>query len=243
MNYQTATLSQQGGRAYNEDYFGSIELPAQLHCWVLADGLGGHGGGDVAARLAVEAMLAVVAEKPVLATETLKLQFNQAQAAVIAGQQGALKLAAMQTTAVTLLVQNDLALWGHIGDSRLYYFHQGCIEQQTRDHSVPQMLAKAGEIDAVDIRFHEDRNRLLRSMGSEDSFKPYLEQSPLSLQLGDAFLLCTDGFWEYVFEAEMEADLRQADAAEDWLKAMELRLLARVPETNDNYSAIAIIAR
>lgn len=240
MNYQTAMLTQPGGRTYNEDYFGSVALEDQLNGWVIADGLGGHGGGDVAAKLAVEAMLDTLAENPLRATETLKLQFDQAQAVVMAAQKSSLKLADMQTTAVTLIIHHDLALWGHIGDTRLYHFHKGCIQQQTSDHSVPQMLAKAGEISAAEIRFHEDRNCLLRSIGCEETFKPYLEQSPISLHSGDAFLLCTDGFWEYVFEAEMEEDLNQADSAAEWLKTMELRLLNRAPERNDNYSAIAI---
>lgn len=240
MKYQTTTLTQQGGRAYNEDYCGFVEPEEQLGCWVVADGLGGHVGGDVASKLAVEFMLDTFTGKPLLATETLKLQFDNAQAAVMAEQKSSLKLADMQTTAVALIVQNDQALWGHIGDTRLYYFHEGSVHKQTSDHSVPQMLAKAGEIEADEIRFHEDRNRLLRSIGSEESFKPYLEQSPISLYSGDAFLLCTDGFWEYVFETEMEADLDQADSVTGWVTAMELRLLARAPEKNDNYSAIAI---
>ena len=105
---------------------------------------------------------------------------------------------------------------------------------------MPQLLANADEIDASEIRFHEDRNRLLRSIGSKEAFKPCLEQSPITLHSGDAFLLCTDGFWEYVFEAEMVEDLKQARSATGWLTAMELRLLSRAPEKNDNYSAIAI---
>ena len=240
MNVQTAMLTAQGGRDYNEDYCGSVELEDESKCWVVADGLGGHGGGDVASKLAVEAMLNTLAENPVLATGTLNLQFNKAQAAVLEGQKRSLKLADMHTTAVVLVIHHELALWGHIGDTRLYYFHEGRLQKQTSDHSVPQLLANAGEIDVSEIRFHEDRNRLLRSIGSEAAFKPHLEQSPISLHSGDAFLLCTDGFWEYVFEAEMAEDLQQASSAAQWLKAMELRLLARAPERNDNYSAIAI---
>ncbi len=240
MNYQTAMLNQQGGRDYNEDYYGSIELEDDLKCWTLADGLGGHGGGDVAAQLAVEAIVNTFAENPLLATGTLNLQFNKAQQAVTEGQNRSLKLANMQTTAVVLITHHDLALWGHIGDTRLYYFHEGYLQKQTSDHSVPQLLANAGEIDASEIRFHEDRNRLLRSIGSKEAFKPHLEQSPINLHSGDAFLLCTDGFWEYVFEAEMAEDLQQTRSAVEWRNAMEQRLLARVPEGNDNYSAIAI---
>ena len=106
----------------------------------------------------------------------------------------------MQTTAVSLIIQNDLALWGHIGDTRLYYFHDGNLQKQTSDHSVPQMLVNAGEIDDSQIRYHEDRNRLLRSLGSKETIKPNLEQSATTIYPGDAFLLCTDGFWEYVLE-------------------------------------------
>jgi serine/threonine protein phosphatase PrpC len=209
MNYQTAMLTQQGGRDYNEDYCGSVELEDNLKCWAVADGLGGHGGGDVAAQLAIDAIVNTLSENPLLATGTLSLQFNKAQAAVIEGQKHSLKLANMQTTAVVLIAHDELALWGHIGDTRLYYFH-------------------------------EDRNRLLRAIGSEEAFKPHLEQNPISLQSGDAFLLCTDGFWEYVFEVEMAEDLTQSTSAKEWLKAMEQRLLSRAPEGNDNYSAIAI---
>ena len=181
MKYQTATLTQQGGRAYNEDFCGSVELEDQLSYWVVADGLGGHGGGEVASQLAVEAMLNAIAESPQMSTETLALQFNTAQAAVIEGQKSAFKLARMHTTAVGLIIHHDQALWGHIGDSRLYYFHEGRLQSQTQDHSVPQLLVKAGEIEASEIRFHEDRNRLLRSIGSQETFKPQLEKKPLQL--------------------------------------------------------------
>ncbi|MEY3788061.1 MAG: hypothetical protein RLZ75_2268, partial [Pseudomonadota bacterium] len=61
MNFQVATLNQQGGRAYNEDYCGSVTLDEHLNCWVVADGLGGHGGGDVASKLAVDAILNTLA--------------------------------------------------------------------------------------------------------------------------------------------------------------------------------------
>lgn len=240
MNYQTATISQQGGRNYNEDYCGTIVLDNQLTCWVVADGLGGHGGGDVASKLAVETMLNTLNEQPSFAIDTVTFLFNEAQAALIEAQKTALRLENMQTTAVVLLTYDNQALWGHVGDTRLYYFHKGCIQRQTSDHSVPQLLAKAGEIKITDIRFHEDRNRLLRSIGSEGLVRPYIEKTTTPLYSGDAFLLCTDGFWEYVFENEMEDDLAKVSTAEEWLFAMEQRLLARAPERNDNYTATAI---
>jgi serine/threonine protein phosphatase PrpC len=240
MNFQVVTLNQQGGRAYNEDYCGSVTLDEHLNCWVVADGLGGHGGGDVASKLAVDAILNTLAVQPELGIAALNLQFNAAQLAILEGQKQSLSLGHMQTTAVILVTHHDLALWGHVGDTRLYYFHNGVIQQQTSDHSVPQMLVKAGEINLAEIRFHEDRNRLIRSIGGEEIVKPAIEKTPIALHPGDAFLLCTDGFWEYVFEAEMEDDLKQAATTEQWLHLMEQRLLARAPKGNDNYSATAI---
>ena len=240
MNYQTATLNQRGGRDYNEDSCDHVELKDHLNCWIVADGLGGHGGGDVASKLTVEAILDTIVENPFLATETLNLLFSKAQESVIETQKRLLNLAHMQTTAVVLIAHNDQALWGHIGDTRLYYFHAGSLQKQTSDHSVPQLLANAGEIDDSEIRCHEDRNILLRSIGSKEVIKPYLEQSPTTLHSGDAFLLCTDGFWEYVFEDEMVEDLKHVTSAQEWLNAMEQRLLVRAPEGNDNFSAIAI---
>ncbi len=240
MIYQTATISQQGGRPYNEDYCGSFMRDDQLNCWVVADGLGGHGGGEVASKLAVETCFDSLTTSPAFTGDTLKLLFDDTQAAIVKAQKNELRLANMQTTAVILLARDDHTLWGHVGDSRLYYFHDGIIKTQTSDHSVPQLLAKAGEIKTADIRFHEDRNRLLRSIGSDVGVKPTIEKIPLPIYSGDAFLLCTDGFWEYVFENEMEEDLKQSNSAEEWLSIMEKRLLTRVPERNDNYSAISI---
>lgn len=240
MNFQVAIINKQGGREYNEDYCGSVSLGEDFNCWVVADGLGGHGGGDVASKLAVEAMLNAIKVQPEIGVEALNLQFNAAQLVILDEQKQSFKLANMQTTAVILLTHNNLALWGHIGDTRLYYFHVGLVKQQTKDHSVPQMLVNAGEIELLDIRFHEDRNRLTRSIGGEDTAKPYIEKTPITIHSGDAFLLCTDGFWEYVFENEMEDDLKLASTADQWLYLMEQRLLNRAPKGNDNYSATVI---
>ena len=240
MNFQVAIISKQGGREYNEDYCGSVSFGEDFNCWVVADGLGGHGGGDVASKLAVEAILNAIKVQPEIGVEALNLQFNAAQSVILDEQKQSFKLAHMQTTAVILLTHNNLALWGHIGDTRLYYFHAGRVKQQTKDHSVPQMLVNAGEIELLDIRFHEDRNRLTRSIGGEDTVKPYIEKTPITIHSGDALLLCTDGFWEYVFENEMEDDLNSASTADQWLYLMEQRLLIRAPKGNDNYSATVI---
>ena len=113
------------------------------------------------------------------------------------------------------------------------------------DHSVPAMLAQAGRVDPADIRNHEDRNKLLKVLGdSEDlALKGEKQYDTIELEDGDAFLLCSDGFWEYVYETEMEIDLSKSDSAHEWKTYMLKRLLNRVTDNNDNFTLICGILR
>ena len=235
LHLRTATLSRTGGRAYNEDCGG-----AAPGCWVMADGLGGHGGGEVASRLAVETLLAAAASAPLLDPAALGAAIESADAAIRASQATDPRLERMRTTLVVLTSDGRKALWAHVGDSRLYHLRHGRIAFQTADHSVPQSLANAGEIQPSEIRFHEDRNRLLRTLGNDRPLRPTLAAAPLTLVPGDAFLLCTDGFWDYVTEAEMEVALASATSADDWLRTMTAGLVERATPEHDNYSAIAV---
>ena len=105
----------------------------------------------------------------------------------------------MRTTAVVLCTEGNRGTALHIGDSRFYHFRNGKIISQTKDHSVPQMLAMAGEISEHEIRRHPDRNRLLRALGDENEEVRFV-RSDFEIKEGDAFLLCSDGFWEEVEE-------------------------------------------
>lgn len=233
--FRTATVSQTGGRDYNED-----ACDYRDGCWVLADGLGGHGGGEVASRIAVDTIIAQLGDVAECSAARLSDAILVANNAIHARQQAEPRLERMRTTLVILLSDGTQALWAHIGDSRLYHFRDGRIASQTADHSVPQAMVRAGEISAAEIRHHEDRNRLLRTLGNEDDPRPTIPDSPRAIQPGDAFLLCTDGFWEYVTEAEMEIMLAKATDPETWLQAMTARLLSRAESDNDNYSAMAL---
>jgi serine/threonine protein phosphatase PrpC len=102
------------------------------------------------------------------------------------------------------------------------------------------MAVFAGEITPAQIRFHEDRNKVLRALGNDLDIKPEISM-PLQLASGfHAFLLCTDGFWEYVLEEEMEIDLSKSHAPQEWISLMLQRLYKRVDGANDNFSAIAV---
>lgn len=223
----------------NEDYVGHRETGG-LGCWVLADGAGGHHGGEEASRLAVEAVLAEFMRAPELSTAALGRYLAAAQAALLARQAAEPVLAAMRTTLVVLLAGEGSAVWAHIGDSRLYHLRGGRICYQTTDHSVPQALVAAGELRQEEVRHHADRSRLLRAVGKDRDFRPTIVDTPLTLQAGDIFLLCSDGFWEYLLEMELATELALVSAPSDWLAALESRLLARTQGGHDNYSAVAV---
>ena len=152
-------LSNAGGRENNEDSVGMYQNE-QEYCFVLADGLGGHGKGEVASRLAVETCVNVFAREGA-GEEVLSQSFDQAQQAILKGQKEDYHAQDMKTTLVLLHVGEEGIWWGHIGDSRLYYFKNKKLAERTLDHSVPQMLVAAGQIKEKQIRNHPDRNRLL----------------------------------------------------------------------------------
>ena len=235
MNISAYCYTNQGGRDHNED---------SVRCWtgeegrgvfVLADGLGGHGKGEVASALASDVLLEGCVRRPPDQAEMLVL-FQKANRTVMnhqkfPGQED------MKTTAVALSIHEHTAVWGHMGDSRLYRFSGGTLAQFTRDHSVTYMKYLGGEISYMDICHDDDRSSLLRVLG-RDPCKPEAAQSETAP--GDAYLLCSDGFWEYVYREEILADLLKAETPQTWAESMLLRHIRRVPEGNDNFSLITV---
>ncbi len=240
MAFMTEAVSRAGGREINEDSYGFLEVN-QSACWVVADGLGGHRGGETASRIAVDAALASFRAGPEFTAAALQRHLEAAQSAILQAQKTQPALSTMRTTIVMLLSDSQRVLWAHVGDSRLYWLKDGHIAFCTKDHSVVQAMVTAGELAASRIRHHEDRNRLLRCLGNEESdFRPTVETEARSLSGGAAFLLCTDGFWENVTEPEIEVDFAKGERTQDWLALMEGRLLERTTEDSDNYTAIAV---
>ncbi|VFM96021.1 MAG: Serine/threonine protein phosphatase PrpC [Candidatus Kentron sp. G] len=244
IRYDTFAITSKGARAINEDAYGFSQSEDGRAFWVLADGLGGHSGGAEASRTAVAAISEWFRTGFGLAEKDVDFALRAAQAAIIASRKSS--FSRMYTTVVMLVTDGAAARWAHVGDSRLYHFRDGKVLAWTEDHSVPYFLYRAGEIGFDAIRTHKDRNRLVLSLGTEEGpWNPgILSGSPALLRGSDAFLLCSDGFWEFVLETEMEADLAASTSSESWAKAMEHRLHNRIrtkAETKyDNYTVIAI---
>lgn len=235
-------LTKPGDRENNEDSIGMYQSD-DTFCFALADGLGGHGKGEVASQLAVEAAMQIFAQKNPASSDWLETAFEHGQRTIIECQKSDRTASDMKTTLVLLSIGAKEIQWGYIGDSRLYYFQKEKFVFHSLDHSVPQMLVSAGKIKERQIRNHPDRNRLLRVMGMEWDSPRYEIAEKIERGGRQAFLLCSDGFWELIEEKKMMSCLSKASSPEEWLRLMEDIVLKNGKRKDmDNYSAIGIWA-
>lgn len=227
-----------GSREINEDSVGAREVQG-IYCFSLADGLGGHTGGDYASYIAINTVLEQFADK--YDEHFLDNSFSLAQERVLEEQRKCREKHDMKTTLATLVIDGNNVRWGHIGDSRIYHFRKNRIVGRTLDHSVPQMLVNLGEIKEKDVRGHIDRNRLLRVIGAPWNKKAYELSKPILVKSFTAFLLCSDGFWELINEKTMTAFLRKAKNVDEWMDLMVKEIVKNGENVAmDNNSAIAV---
>ena len=232
-----SVICETGGREKNEDSASYVKLENN-YCFVVADGLGAHGNGDIASRIMTEAFTREFCTVRENSGAFIKRAFDIAQAEIMSSKQGAND---MKTTGAALAIIDGRFSWGHIGDTRLYFFHKSKFRERTLDHSVPQMLALTGEINDGDIARHPDRSKLLRAMGDKWEKPGYELSKERKLSRGDAFLICTDGFWENISNAAIAQTQKSSANAEEWLAAMLLAVETEGKGSKmDNYSAIAI---
>jgi len=227
-----------GDRQINEDSLMMCEQNGR-YCFVVCDGVGGNGMGNVASNLVAK----ILVEQSVKHKfdDCISKAFTVAQDELLKHQIQNNAKNKMKTTAAMLLVDENAFRIGHIGDSRVYVFGENNIRYRTVDHSVPQMLALVGEISEDEIRNHPDRNILLKAMGTKWE-KPMFDVSPvMPISEFKAALVCSDGFWEYITENEMLDSLKHSTDSSEWLNKMLLITEGvAINKKRDNYSAIAI---
>ena len=231
MKTKTFLYTNPGAHEPNEDAidFVADELSG---VWALADGLGGHARGEQASQYAVKAITALTFED-----QNDDRPFDDAYQAInahIFAENGP------RTTLVSAVLKNNELRFANVGDSRLYYFRNGELFQRTADHSVAYTAYASGEVNYGDIRFHPDRSRLIRAIGTSENLQSQ-SYPAVDVEPGDAFLLCSDGFWEYIFETEMEIDLLKSAEPKEWVDFMLLRIVRRIKSGNDKLSAIDVM--
>lgn len=240
MIYDVYEYTNEGGRSYNEDSV-THDIYGNSGLFAVADGLGGHQYGEVASECVCYMLLE---EWQRAGGETsaqwLEDTIELANQKVLELQKE--KKADLKSTVVALAINNGRAVWANVGDSRLYYIHNSRIEAVTNDHSVAFKRYKAGEISRDDIRTDADQSGLLRAVGNVERHKPEVYDYDVIVQPGDAFMLCTDGMWEYLSDEEVLFELLKSRDAKEWSERLLLRLMNRIKGNNDNLTILTVMA-
>ncbi len=179
-------------RPSNQDALLKTEGPFAVYA--VADGMGGHRGGNIASAMAVDCLSEIDTHKAP-DESALRAAFNRANRLIWERQRGDISLSGMGTTLTALWEGDDHVLLGHVGDSRAYLFREGALSQVSADHSLVGELLRSGVLSAEDARTYPYRNIVTRAVGTDEKLESDIiktEKKP-----GDRWLLCSDGLTEY----------------------------------------------
>lgn len=227
-------------RDSNQDQVGYIKSPDNKTVLaIVADGMGGHQGGEVASRLAVELILQDYGngEQHVLSAKDLHRYFNRVNTAIYSHAQGSESLQGMGTTLVSLAIAQGMACYAFVGDSRLYLLRAGECRQLSKDHTVVAEMLKQGLITAEAAAVHPDKNVITRAIGTYPNVDVDSSNKPLPIKIGDCFLLCSDGLHDLVNSTEIQQALVEHTAQQ----ACEVLIqLANSRGGHDNISVLVV---
>jgi serine/threonine protein phosphatase PrpC len=242
MQFSVYQESHIGGRKVNQDRMGySFTRDALL--LVLADGMGGHLRGEVAATILMQTMSTMFQKN---ATPYVKKPERFLEEAFIEAHDEIHRYKVAnnlpdtpRTTAVACLIQHNIAIWAHVGDSRLYWIRRGQIVGRTRDHSHIEHLIEKGLADPADRATHPDRNKLFNCIGASSLPRVDIAR-PVSMVSGDILMLCSDGLWSMLSDEDMAHRL----SSQTIVRAVPDMIASAVSiagDKSDNATALAIM--
>ena len=197
-------------RDQNQDAWRAVP---EIGLFVVADGMGGHAGGDIASRIVAEQLVKMFRERPLsiehlqtsTATELVRDSFLRLNSEMLMEAEKETGLKGMGATVVLCVVRESLALVGHLGDCRAYLYRDNHLRRLTKDHSVVQMLLEDGHISDSDIPDHPARGQVVQCIGMKGLPDPDISVFPT--EAGDSILLCSDGLTGMVSDTEIESIL------------------------------------
>jgi serine/threonine protein phosphatase PrpC len=240
MRFSVYQNSRIGGRKYNQDRVAYAYTDEAL-LLVLADGMGGHLHGELAAEITVSTYMQIfkqaahprVSGPEKFLGETMRSAHDAivdyAQEHNLGGNPG--------TTCVAALVQDGEVCWAHAGDSRLYLLRGGETAAVTHDHSVVQQWADWGIISTDEMKTHRDRNKITNCLGGVGELFYAEPSTALPLQSGDVLLLCSDGLWSPLVDKEIAAGFLAAPLEATLNKFMDIAV-GREGNRADNTTAV-----
>jgi serine/threonine protein phosphatase PrpC len=172
---------------------------------MVADGMGGYEGGQVASRMAVDTVTEIYSHSPGDPQALLTNGLIEAHSRILRYPDEHPGLRGMGTTCTAIAIIGKRLYYAHVGDSRLYRVHAGVITRITRDHSFVARLVESGAISADEAETHAQRHILTAALGAGESITPEEPEHPIWLTQGDVLVLCSDGLWGQVDDSEILA--------------------------------------
>ncbi|MFN0109518.1 MAG: Stp1/IreP family PP2C-type Ser/Thr phosphatase [Blastocatellia bacterium] len=172
---------------------------------IVADGVGGHSAGEEASRIAVKTISQSFFDSHETINDALREAFAEANQAIFRAAQSRFDWQGMGTTSTALVICNGQAFAAQVGDSRLYLVRENRIYQLSEDHSAVMEMVRMGMMTIDEAGNHEDRNIILRALGTKPEAAVTVWEKPFPVRAGDSFVLCTDGLFDLVSDEEIKA--------------------------------------
>ncbi len=241
MQFSTGLANRLGNRASNQDRCLILEREDAV-LLAVADGMGGHARGDLAAQAFVDTLGREFRhwDAQDTAKAFLEQAFTRANDAVLAAGRSQTPPITPLTTGVACLIHKGHASWGHVGDSRLYWLRNKHVEERTRDHTPVEDLVAGGIISEEQARSHPDRNYVNRCIGGSNMPPETALSGPHKLQRNDVLLLCSDGFWAALDEKSLCALSDTKQSFPDRIEALAEDAERATYPQSDNVSAVAL---
>lgn len=230
-------------RKVNQD---SFLMEPESRLFVVADGMGGHAGGETASRLTVETVVQSVLTDTVnhsaMPSDQLLLgAIHRANTAVHTTAKNSKELHGMGTTVVSMFFSNSKLYIGHVGDSRIYMFRRGKVWQITKDHSLVNEKLRAGLITRDQMKKDKSRNVITRSVGFESSVLVDVYQKETNS--GELYLACSDGLSGMIDDSEMLRTVDELAWSSDDLNPLVKRLIERANANGGDDNVTVVVAR
>jgi PPM family protein phosphatase len=243
LRFETAEVSLLGDREENQDR-AAVRVADRGILLIVADGMGGHAGGALAAATAVDSLVAsfLAAEPKADSRVTLRNALEAAHDAVVAAGEHTGLGGRPRSTCAVCMVRDGRAVWAHVGDTRVYYVRGQELVTRTRDHTPIESLLQDGLISEEEVAGHPMRHYVEYCLGGVAE-RPLITVSELAeLEPGDLLIVCSDGLWASISDAELAAGPGDAVRLQDWLTRLASRAVRLGTPYSDNTTAVALRA-
>ncbi|MGM0368840.1 MAG: hypothetical protein ACQEP9_00315 [Bacillota bacterium] len=232
-DFVTEFVTSAGDFKTNKDYFAFVELD-DYACWVLADGLDSS-TEQLSSEIVVNSILSDFTENPTLKKRKIKKYIRNANQ-TLAEKSRTMNL---QSTVLVIVSDYHSIRWAYLGNTRLYHLRKERIKNQTKDHSIAQMMLEVGDIEPQQLNQHQERNNLDKYLGNGKKAKPKISKK-VELKDDDILILCTSGFWENMKDQQLKSDLEEIEEPQELVDNLETKMLSNSGKDLDNYSLATI---